>query len=285
VALKGNLLYNGDFETGTTEGWEVGPFGMLGQHTLTASEEAKLRGNYGGLLTANTDFAQTYLAYNKVCSFEEHEAYLFIAPFKMLNGFYNFGMLYGLDDKGNLLDTFWVGYNEDIGEWRKIVALLRGYSDITHFKVGMYLYSMYSGDKFYIDEVKLYPLKSVRAVELAETRNFENLVYDKTWYSGLACIGQCRLRSIVRVTDVSGTSPTLDITITIGLLKNTGTNYTVYHSQFTAEGFEERIIDLPEACWIGVSYKLGGDNPSFDIYHDLRLEPNTTVGGSGISVE
>jgi len=273
MGLKGNLLYNGDFEAQNTEGWEVGAFGLLGQHTLTASEEAKLRGSYGGLLTANVGFAQTYLAYNKVCSFEEHEAYLFIAPFKMLNGFYNMEMLYGLDDKGNLLEKFWVGYNEDIGEWRKIVALLRGYSDITHFKIGMYIYSIYAGDKFYLDEVKLYPLKSIKAVELAETRNFNDVTTDITWYSGLACVGKCKLRSIVDVRDVSGTSPTLDIEINIGLFKNTGTTYTLQHTQFTSKGFEEKIIDLPEACWIGVSYKLGGTDPSFDIYHDLRIEP------------
>ena len=273
MVLKGNLLYNGDFETGTTEGWELGAFGLPAQHTLTASEEAKLRGNYGGLLTANTNFAQSYLAYNKICSFEEHEAYLFICPFKMEHGIYNLGYLYGLDDKGNLLDDFWIGFNEDMGIWRKIVALLRGYSDITHFKVGMFVYSLDAGDKFYIDEAKLYPLKSIRAVELAETRNFNDVSADLTWYSCLACIGKCKLRSIVDVRNVSGTSPSLDIILTIGLLVNTGTTYTLQHTQFTADGFEEKIIDLPEVCWISVDYKVGGDSPSFDIYHDLRIEP------------
>jgi len=273
MALKGNLLYNGDFETGTTEGWELGPFGLSAEHTFTASEEAKLRGNYGGLLTASEDLARSYLAYNKVCSFEEHEAYLFVCPFKMVDGIYNSGYLYGLDDRGSLLDAFWVGYNEEYGKWRKIVALLRGYSDITHFKVGMFVYAFDVGNKFYIDEAKLYPVKTVRSVELAETRNFGNVSTDKTWYSGLACIGGCKLRSIVRVSDVRGTSPTLDITLTIGLFVNTGTAYTLQHTQFTSEGFEEKTIDLPEVCYIKVEYKLGGSNPSFDIYHDLRIEP------------
>jgi len=273
MVLKGNLLFNGDFETGTTEGWELGAFGKLAQHTLTASNEAKLRGNYGGLLTANVGFAQSYLAYNKVCSFEEYEGYLFICPFKMEHGIYNIGYLYGLDDKGNLLDEFWIGYNEELGIWRNIVALLRGYSDITHFKVGMYVYSLDAGDKFYMDEVKLYPLKSIKAVELAETRNFNDVTADLSWYSGLACIGKCKLRSIVRVSDVSGTSPTLDIKLTIGLLVNTATTYTLQHTQFTSAGFEEKTIDLPEVCYIGISYTLGGTSPSFDIYHDLRIEP------------
>jgi len=273
MVLKGNLLYNGDFELGTTEGWELGAFGKLAQHTFTASEEAKLRGNYGGLLIADVDYAQSYLAYDKVCSFEEYEAYLFICPFKMVDGFYNLGYLYGLDDKGNLIDDFWIGFNNETGIWRNIIALLRGYSDISQFKVGMYIYSNNMRDEFYIDEAKLYPLKSIKAVELAETRNFDNVTTYLTWYSGLACIGKCKLRSIVRVSDVWGTNPTLDITLRIGLLVNTGTTYILQHTQFTAEGFEEKTIDLPEVCYIKVEYTLGGDSPSFDIYHDLRIEP------------
>jgi len=273
MVLKGNLLYNGDFETGTTEGWEVGAFGKFGQHTLTASEEAKLRGNYGGLLTADVDLAQSYIAYDKICSFEEYEGYLFICPFKMVDGIYNTGYLYGLDDKGNLLDGFWIGYNEEYGKWRKVVALLRGYSDITHFKVGMYVYSVNTGDKFYIDEAKLYPLKSIKAVELAETRNFGNVTTNLKWYSCLACIGKCELRSIVRVSDVSGTNPTLDIKLSIGLLVNTATVYTLQHTQFTEAGFEEKTIVLPELCYVIVEYTLGGTDTSFDIYHDLRIEP------------
>ena len=273
MALKGNLLYNGDFETGTTEGWELGAFGLPAQHTLTASEEAKLRGNYGGLLTANTNFAQSYLAYNKICSFEEHEAYLFICPFNMVNGFYNLGYLYGLDDKGNLIKDFYLSYDSEAGDWKVIKALLRGFGEITHFQVGLWTYRVSAGDKLYFDEVKLIPLRSIKGHVLADYKFFDNMTSNKKWYVGIGCIGKCKLRSIVRTANVSGTDPTLDIKIDIGLLENIGTARTLQHTQFTGEGVEEKIIDLPEASTIDVEYTVGGTDPSFDVYHHIRLEP------------
>jgi len=273
MALKGNLLYNGDFETGTTEGWINGAFGKLGECVLSVSEEAKLRGNYGGMLTAPGYFNESYIAYDKMCSFEEYEAFLYILPIKMVAGCYTIGYLYGLDDKGNLIDDYWLGYNNETGSWRTLKAILRGFGDITHFKVGVYYYSFEEGDKLYFDEVKLIPLRSIKGHEIADYRYFDNLTADKEWYSLIACIGKCKLRSIVRTAGVSGTDPTLDVTVDVGLLDNTKTYLSVSHTTFTGEATEEKIIDVPEVCWLRIKYTLGGTSPSFDIYHHLRIEP------------
>lgn len=273
MALKGNLLYNGDFETGTTEGWVCGAFGKLCYCDFSVSADAKLRGNYGGYLKADCDYAQAYLAYNKTCSFEEYEGYLFIMPVKMVSGFMTGEVIYGLDDKGNLIDSFIMARNTETGIWRKCVALLRGYKDITHFQVGLFYYADLKGDECYFDEVKLQPLKSIKGHEIKEYRFFNDVTTNKEWYSVIACIGKCKLRSVMAVRDVSGTSPTLDTSIEIGLFEGVMRAYTLTHSQFTAEGEEERTIDLPEACVIKVSYTLGGTDPSFDIYHHIILEP------------
>lgn len=273
MALKGNLLYNGDFETGTTEGWINGAFGKSGECVLSASEEAKLRGNYGGMLTAQGHFNQSYIAYDKMCSFEEYEAFLYILPIKMVAGIYTVGYLYGLDDKGNLIDDYWLGYNNETGSWRTIKAILRGFGDIIHFKVGVFYYAYDAGDKLYFDEVKLIPLRSIKGHEIADYRYFDNLTADKEWYSLIACIGKCKLRSIVRTAEVSGTDPTLDVTVDVGLLDNTTTYLSVSHTTFTGEATEEKIIDVPEVCWLHIKYTLGGTSPSFDIYHHLRIEP------------
>ena len=93
------------------------------------------------------------------------------------------------------------------------------------------------------------------------------------WYSSIACIGKCSLRSIVRTDNVSGSSPTLDIIIQIFMMEKANTYYTLTHSQFTGEDFEEVTIDIPDVSCIHVFYTLGGSSPSFDIYHFLRLEP------------
>jgi len=272
MALKGNLLYNGDLETGDLTGWETEPFGKTQQFTATVTADAKLRGNYGLKLSSDVDLASGYIAYDKVCSFEEYEGYLFIFPFKMLEGFYNVGKIYGMDDKGNLIDDLWVGYNNEKGAWKVLKAILRGFGDITHFKIGGYFYGTYNTDIFYIDEVKLIPLRSLKGHVLTEYKFFDNVTANKLWYSLLACIGRCELESIIRVTNVSGTSPTLDTEIQIGLFDNTATYLSYTHTQFTSAGVERKKIELPEVCWIKISYTVGGTDPSFDIYHHLRLK-------------
>jgi len=274
MALKGNFLFNGDFETGTTEGWIFGPFGRgCANISFTASAEAKLYGQYGGLLTATADDAYAELAYNKTVSFEEYEAFLYILPCKMTDlGLYS-GVLYGLDDKGNLVDSIYLVWRTDIGEWARLQTLLRGLGNITHFQVGLFYYGFYNGGKLYFDEVKLLPLKSVKGHVLRDKQTFTNLTTGIEWDSVLCCIGRCQLRSIVKTANVSGTSPTLDVTIKVYLFEPEYYYLTYSHTQFTGDDIEELVLDLPEAALIRINYDLGGTDPSFDITHMLRLIP------------
>jgi len=273
MVLKGNLLFNGDFETGTTEGWDTQPFGKTQQYTLTASSEAKYRGNYGGKLHSETDLAIGYLAYNKTVSFEEYEAYLFILYTKMVRGYFNTAFLYGLDDKGNLIDDFFIGYNDEEGVWKKFIAILRGFGDITHFKVGGYFYGTFAPNTYYIDEAKLIPLRSVKGHVIAETLSFSNITADKKVYLGLACIGRCKIESIIKVYGVSGTNPTLKPYVFTGLFPDGATTLTIEHTTFTTEGRERKYYELPEVCFVELFYDVGGDNPSFDVKHYIRIIP------------
>ena len=284
MALKGNLLYNGDFERGGIDGWINGAFGNLAECQLYVTGEEKYRGSYGGKLYATDDFAQSTVAYDKTCCFEEYEAYLFIMYYKLQGDGMLSGRLFGLDDKGNLIQQFYLGRDDEASGWRAIKAILRGFGDITHFQVGLWCYLLNQGDVLYFDEAKLIPLRSVRGHMLADYRWFNGLTSNKTWYSGLGCIGSCRLRSIVRTANVSGTDPTLDIKLTIALFDNISTVYTLQHSQFTGEDFEEKVISLPEASIIKVEYTLGGTDPSFDVHHHLRIEPDADVSGGGLTV-
>ena len=273
MSLKGNLLFNGDLETGDLTGWELEPFGKTQEYTATVTSEAKLRGNYGLKLSSDVDLAVGYIAYDKVCSFEEYEGYLFIFPFKMVEGYYNVAMLYGMDDKGNFIDDYWLGYNNEKGTWKVIKAILRGFGDITHFKVGGFFYGTYNTDIFYIDEVKLMPLRSLKGHILTEYKAFDNVTTTTEWYPLISCIGYCRLESIVRTESVSGTDPTLDVRIDIGLFDNTTTSLTYWHSQISSAEVNRKSVDLPEVCWLKIKYVVGGTDPSFDIYHHLRIIP------------
>jgi len=273
MAKKGNLLYNGGFETGTTEGWLTNPFSLPSECEFSASADAKYRGNYGGLLKATKDNAIINIAYDKFCSFEEYEAYLYIIHCKMISGCVFYPILFGSDDRGQYIGRLGLGYLTDTGNWNKYQAILRGFGDITHFKVGVYAYAYYKDDTFFFDEAKLIPLRSVRGHVLRENRFWVNVTSDKSWSSWLACIGKCKLRSIVQTVNVSGTDPTLDITLSIRIFADEWVYYTLQHSQFTGEEFEEVTIDLPEISFIWVDYKLGGTSPKFSIQHYLRVEP------------
>ena len=283
MALKGNLLFNGDFETWGTEGWVKAPFGLPCDFNFWASGVASYRGSYGGLLEAQDAGAEGYICYDKACCFEEYEAYLAIMYLRMENGVGFAPILYGLDDKGNLIDKFYLGWIKEKQTWIKHMAILRGFGDITHFKLGAYAWALNSGDRFYIDEVKLLPLRSIRGHILAEYRKFENLDSNWVWSSGLAFMGRCRLRSIVRAKKKNGTSPTLDIKLEISLFDDIYTKYTLEHPTITSDTTDEQVIDLPEVCIIYVSYSLGGSSPLFDVYHHLRIEPIES-GDSGTTM-
>ena len=275
MALKGNLLFNGDFETGTTEGWISGPFGKICQYDLHASEWGAYKGDYGGYAVALQNGAVGYFGYDKVCSFEEYEGYLFMFYGKISSGFYLNGVLYGLDDKGNLIKDYTIGYITEMGEWKKVMALLRGYKDITHFKVGIELGGVNVGDVSIFDEVKLYPLKSIRSHILGETITISGLGTGRQVDVGLACFGSCVLRSILKTYNVEGTNPTLNTRIEVYIFDAPNTKIIRNHTEFTTEQFEEIDIDLPEISFIRIIYAVGGTDPSFDIEHNLRIEPKT----------
>jgi len=273
MVLKGNLLFNGDFETGTTEGWECGVYELPCDYIFTASEEAKYRGSYGGLLTAQVNNAVGFLAYNKVCCFEEYEAYLAIMYVKLVSGLATHAVLYGLDDKNNLINYYYLGWNMEENVWRKYIVLLRGFRDITHFQIGLHAWGSVAGDKVYFDEAKLIPLSSIKGHEIKEYRNFNNVTSNKEWHSVVACIGRTKLRSVLQVIDVSGTSPTLDTKLECYVFDGIVKPLVLEHSQFTNDGIEQVTIDLPDVLFIKISYTVGGTSPSFDIYHHIILEP------------
>ncbi|RLC77715.1 MAG: hypothetical protein DRI61_10990 [Chloroflexi bacterium] len=274
MVLRGNLLYNGDFETGTTEGWETGIGGLNCDFNIAATWDAAYKGGYGGSVYATKTGATGYIGYDKMCSFEEYDAYLGIMYVKMIDGFCHCGVLYGFDDKGEFLRHFNLGWNIEEGKWLKFLWILRGFSEITHFKIGHFFNGGGSSTPlYYIDEAKLIGLRSIKGHEIKEVRFFDNLTTDKSWHSCLACIGRCRLRSLVNVVHVSGTDPTLSTNISIFNFDITNPCYTITHTVFTQEEVEEKIIDLPDISVIEIHYDVNGTNPSFDFYHSLVIEP------------
>ena len=273
MARKGNLLFNGGFETGTTEGWINGIFGFPHDLSLSASSDAKYRGNYGGLVKAEDSIGYSVIGYDKLCSFEEYDAYLYLVYCKNVSGQIIYPELFGVDDNGRYIDTFGLGYIELTTDWSLYQSILRGIGEITHFKVGIYAYTNALGDIFYFDEARLIPLRSIKSHQLVDYKLYQELTSDTFRYVHLSCVGLCKLRSLLKVDNVSGTSPTLDVSIYVASLHDSQYYYTLTHSQFTNTGFEEIKLDVSDVSFLYVDYDLGGTSPSFTLRHIIRLEP------------
>ena len=273
MALKGNLLFNGDFETGTTEGWNLNPEGFSNDFDLLIETVEVLGGNYGGNLISSIPYAMGWICYEHLANFEEYDAYLLVFPTKIEKGTYLYQALFGYDDKEQFRGILYLGYNNTIGEWKRGQAILRGFGDITHFKVGAYLAGASDGGQIYIDEVKLIPLKRVTSQTLAENIDIANLTTSKVVYPPLACMGRCILESTVRVKYVSGTDPQLKVTVYTGLVTQELTNISFSHTPFTDIGVERKVVERSEIGWILIDYDVSGTDPSFGLYHHLRIIP------------
>jgi len=182
-------------------------------------------------------------------------------------------VLYGLDDNGNLIKTICLGRIEYSGYWYRHQAILRGDGEITHFKVGVFAHGQISGNKFYFDEAKLIPLRSIKGHQLSDYYQRDVLTSDMSRLVPLACMGTARLRSAVRTWSVSGTSPTLDVTIIAVKIEDNLCWYELNHTQITNRTFEELTIEVRNIAYLWVTYDVGGTDPQFDIYHFLSLEP------------
>jgi len=273
MAVKGNLLYNGDFETGTTQGWNTEPEGLLTDFDLVIETNEILGGNYGGNYLSSVPNGMGWLCYEHLANFEEYDAYLLVFPTKIEKGSYMYSALFGYDDKEQLRGILYLGYNNAIGEWERGQAILRGFADITHFKVGAYFNGGSDGGQFYIDEVKLIPLKRATSHILAKDISLGSLTTTKVIYPPLACIGRCMFQSILRVTHVSGTDPQLQVTIYTGLVSQQLTTISFSHSVFSDIGMESKMVERGEIGWIMIRYEVSGTNPSFSLFHHLRIIP------------
>ena len=181
--------------------------------------------------------------------------------------------LYGLDDNGNFIDKYSIGFNSDAGVWKRFAGILRGFGDVTHFKVGFYASADNSGDYLYFDEFKLLPLRSINSHKLVEEWSIGSLQTNLLKVLSIGVFGECWFESMLRVTSVSGTDPTLDVNMRVYYPPS----YNIYeefsHTTFTGPDYERLTKALPDASYVQILYVLGGTSPSFDFHHQVRIIP------------
>lgn len=270
MVRKGNLLYNGSFETGDTEGWTVAPKNSLtNEATIEIDNSNQKSGNYCGKLITG---GYTYYGkgYDKLFDFEEYAAYYFEMWVKNGNatGIYPFIEIY--DDKLNLIGFYFIGSWDD-----NTYGLIRGL--ISNFGLGrwgrLFLCAFGAGANTYayFDNVLLMPVNKLTEWSFSLFKPEEDITADKYWYPNILIPRPATIRSRVKIGTVSGTSPTLDITLRL-------TNPEMYrdieeksYSQITASGTYYLTWETVSWGIISVEYDVGGTNPKFPTEHVLQI--------------
>jgi len=273
MVRKGNLLYNGDFEMGSLEGWEHGPYGLPHECDFAITVAQKYKGNYAGQIYSTQSFKQSFIAYNKVCSFEEYEAFLFIIYTYKFYGHFAQPVLYGLDDKGNLVNYYPLAWLTEDEKWVRQMVLLRQFGDITNFKVGYRFRTINPGDYCVIDEAKLFGYKSIKSLILEANMSQTNLDADLVYSFPIAVIGRCKLISYLNVTEINGTSPTMDVEFRISLVDDPEVIYKFSYDTITETGMYVLEKELSEVGQFNVVYDVEGSGRQFTFKHYIRLIP------------
>jgi len=273
MVRRGNLLYNGGFETGTKDEWNIREIMPYPDFTLDVTQDKVYRGSYAGVMVAIIDNSEAHLVYNKLISFEESEAYLFIGYAFLANAERCQGYVYGYDDNGNYITKYPIGYNDEQNKWKRFLGIIRGFAEITHFKVGLYAFADTQYDYLYLDEFKVIPLKSAKSHQIMEEWAYDDLISNTSKSLCLCVFGECRLESMLTVNACIGTGKTLDTKIKVWHHSQYQIYEEIEHSQFTDVGRERITADIPDAAYIFVEYTVGGTGTHFDLHHQIRLTP------------
>ena len=270
MVRKGNLLYNGSFETGDTEGWTIAPVNnVVNEATIDVDNSNQKSGNYcGKLIAGGTGFYGK--GYDKLFDFEEYAAYYFEMWAKDGNtaGIYPFIEIY--DDRMNIINHYYIGY------WAGTTyGLIRGL--ITNFGLGRWgrlflgAYGMDANTYAYFDNVLLMPVNKLSEWSFVFYKPEEDITSDKYWYPGILIPRPAKIRSVVEIGTVSGTDPELDIELRINspieykLVENTD------HVTISSSGTYGISYDSQSFGIVGVKYDVSGTDPKFPVKHWLEI--------------
>jgi len=274
MVRKGNLLRNGNFELGTSEDWVLAPHG-LGTEACEfwVLEDGIYGSEYVGLLRVPSGNYEGYMMYDKMCDFEEHEAYLFNMSIYKSGGRFAEGVLYGYDDNGNYIDYIPFGQVTEDDNWILLSAFLRGYNNMTHFKVGFRGLTLTTIGDYYFGGCKLMPVKSIKGMYIGEYIRKDDLSSDFDYYGTCACLGRCKFYSIITVPQLSGTDVTLTIRISLYTKDWLENVIILEHPTLTEPSSDILSIEMPEIVKYRVQYIFSGTSPVADIRHDIRIVP------------
>jgi len=270
MARKGNLIYNGDFETGTVEGWIYPPKWASYKKADIAVDSVNQRtGSYCGKVIAG-GVGVYGIGYDLLLDFEEYPAYYFVAYGKL----------------GNMLQIY--PFIEFYDEGKKVICpLLLGFSNtndyvrfagyITNLGLGRFAriyisgYGLNAGDACYWDDISVVPVRDIRGISVEHHVGSKTYTADATDYLNLFFPRPMIIRDLMLVSNTSGTSPTLDMSIQLYSPRAQRVIEEKAFPQVTADGTYYLTFETSAFGFIGLHYKVGGTNPSFDVEHYLQI--------------
>jgi len=273
MVLRGNFLYNGDFETGDLTNWELGRFGLVSDIPASITTEDKYKGNYAVKFLSSTSYVGSHLISTQDISFEEYEAFLFKCMIKNVDLGWMYPTVYFEDDNGELLSYAYFGYIIGGGGWEECAVLLRRHGLADKFAVGIFAYSTDAGQYGYADWIKVMPIKSLKSCKINTVKSYTSKTSSFNDVLHIGCVGEFKLYSKLAVEGVSGSSPTLDVQVS-GIDIDTSTEFTlIEHTQATDTMYEIKSVESVDIRYMLLRYTIGGTDPSFNFKHIISLMP------------
>jgi len=206
MALKGNLCWNGDFETGTFEGWSD-QFKGLPSPNLAVMDGEGIDGSYGLWITPSQTNEYEGFCYDMVFPFEERELYFVEVQAKNMGASIR-GQIEYLDAYKRVLgyDEFGVALT---GGWERMCALVARRFGASYFRVGFVFFA--SGDYVAkLDNLSVIGLTHSRDWVWSDYHSFSisGETYDD-WYCNVAIFVKHSYSWIIDVRNITGSSPSV----------------------------------------------------------------------------
>ncbi|MHC1567526.1 MAG: hypothetical protein ACXQTD_07440 [Candidatus Syntropharchaeia archaeon] len=268
MTKKGNLIENGDFEAGNTDGWTEAPKSGYNTATIEVDSSNQKSGSYCGKVVAGGS-GYYAIGYEKLFDFEEYPGYYFQiwGNRHSAYGIYPYIETYG--EKEEYIDYYQLGSYVGNGYqlFRGVIPNL-GYT--RWWRLFLRVYAMSADTAGLFDDIAVIPISRIEDWSLELYKDLGTITSNKSWQPYVLIPRSAKIRAFAAVTGTSGTSPTLDITMKLAEPKGLRVIEEKAFSQITGDGDYFQSWETFGFGFLSVSFTVGGSNPSFDV--DMYLE-------------
>lgn len=270
MARKGNLIYNGDFETGTVEGWIHAPkWATYKKASIEVDSVNQRTGSYCGKVIAG-GLGVYGIGYDLLLDFEEYPAYYFVAYGKLGNMVQIYPFVEFYDEGKKVIYLLLLGFSR-VNEYVRFAGYITnlGLGRYARFYIGGY--GLNAGDACYWDDISVTPVRDIRGISIEHHVGSKRYTGNASDYLNLFFPRPMIIRDLMLVSNTSGTSPTLDVSIQVYSPRALRVIEEKAFPQVTADGTYYLTFETSSFGFLGLNYKVGGTKPRFDVEHYLQI--------------